>query len=32
MNILDEAENLKKLAEEAWYEAIEIFKSRNKLT
>lgn len=42
MNILEEAENLRKLAEEAakkrgitfqeaWNEAIEIFKSRNKL-
>ncbi|WP_373599441.1 hypothetical protein [Paraclostridium bifermentans] len=42
MNILEEAEELKQLAEEmakkkgitvqkAWYEAIEIFKSKNKL-
>ena len=42
MNILEEAENLRRLAEEAakkrgitvqeaWNEAIEIFKSRNKL-
>lgn len=43
MNILEEAENLRKLAEEAakkrgitvqeaWNEAVEIFKSRNKLS
>lgn len=42
MNILQEAENLRRLAEEAakkrgitvqeaWNEAVEIFKSRNKL-